>query len=503
MIMRNRLTYFLLLVILIGPLLESCGDPITNRARSRGRFAIRSWLRYEFRQVKTYSYGSSQVKENMHVLGYEPSWLIYDSLYLNYPFELLSDLVVGEYDVNPLTGFPRNDSAYSAYDKKDILEVATDANKNINALLAVTDYGDYGYRGEFLSEIAKKNLINSLDQILDKFNRKRKGGPERDGVGVLMDYPNIPWNLRMDYAEFLKRMKKDLDNREVGKSCLVYAVLPPKDDYLIFRDSTFAATMRENVDLFVVRGHVFDKMPYENNRGPMAPVSWPGDVMDLDSAINYYVYTAKIPREKIIVEFPYYGKFFSNDSVPGMRQPLVPLAQIFNTVETPRELDTMSMCWRRKVDTTWYFYEDTLSLHAKYSWVERQKLAGVGLYGLGYASGMDDPRMEEELWFTVSEHFAEPAPRLLFPGIGYFLCFIGIGIISSAVMHWQTRYALRQNKRKLWYYIGFLAVLTLAIVLNVLPLEQVAVLWKLLSLVAVLIFPLGRKALKFLRLARR
>ncbi|MEM0997911.1 MAG: glycosyl hydrolase family 18 protein [Bacteroidota bacterium] len=501
--MQKRFIHLLLLVFLIVPLLEGCGDPITNRARNRGTFALRRWLRYEFRQIKTYSYGNSQVKDNIHVMGYEPSWLIYDSLYLNYPFELLSDLVVGEYDVNPLSGYPRNDSAYSAYDKKDILEVATATNGDINVLLAVTDYGDYGYRGEFLSEVAKKNLLNSLDQILDNFNRKRKGGAERSGVGVLMDYPNIPWNLRMDYAEFLARMKNDLDNEEVGKSCLVYAVLPPKDDYLIFRDSSFAATMRDNVDMFIVRGHVFDESIYEGNRGPMAPVNWPGKVMDLDSAINYYVYTARIPREKIIVEFPYYGKFFSNDSTPGMRSPLVPLNQIFNAVEAPREMDTLSMCMKRRVDTTTYFYEDTLSLHVKYSWVERQQLGGIGLYGLGYASGMDDQEIEDKLWFTIAEHFTEPAPRLLFPGIGYFLCFIGVGIITSAVMHWQVRFALRERRRKLWYYIGFLAVLTLAIILNVLPLEDVRVLWKLLSLVAVLVFPLGRQALKLLKFARR
>lgn len=485
------------------PLLESCGDPITNRARNRGVFRVRQWLRYEFRQIKTYSYGSSQVKEGKKVIGYEPSWLIYDSLYLKYPFELMSDLVVGEYDVNPNSGFPRNDSAFAAYKSKDIVEVATAVNSGINVLLAVTDYGDYGYRAQFLSEIAKKNLLNSLDQILDEFNRKRKGGLERSGVGIMMDYPRIPWNLRMDYAGFLARMKKDLDNKEMGKSCLVYAVLPPKDEYLIFRDSAFAATMRENVDVFIVRAHSFDETLFDGCRGPMAPVTWPGKVMDLDSAINYYVYTAKIPREKIVIEFPYYGKFYSNDSTLSMRQPLIPLSQILNTVEAPRVLDTLSMCWRRKVDTTYYFYEDTLSLHVKYSWVERQKLGGIGLYGLGYAHGMDDSDMEEKLWFTVADHFAEASPRLLFPGIGFVLCFIGVGIVSSAVLHWQVRYALRERKKKLWFYLGFLACLILAIVLNVLPLETVPVLWKLISLVILLVFPLGRKAFKFLMMARR
>ena len=502
MTMRKRILYIFLVVVTMLPLLQGCGDPITNRVRHRGVFRVRQWLRYEFRQIKTFSYGNSQIKENTHVIGYEPSWLIYDSIYLQYPYELLSDLIIGEYDVNPMTGFARNDSSAKAFEAKDIVELSTAVNSQLNVLLAVTDYGDYGYRREFLSEVSKKNLLNSLDKILDNFNRKRQGGTERKGVGILMDFPYLPWNLRMDYAGFLARMKKDLDNVEMGKSCLIYAILPPVDEYLMFRDSAFANMMRENVDLFIIRGHTFDRSPFPGFHGPMAPFKWPG-VMDLDSAVSYYTLTAKIPREKLILEFPYYGKAWSSDSTPSPIRPLVSLTEIFNSVDAPRQLDTMSLCWRRKVDTTTYFYEDTLSLNVKYDWVQRQKLGGIGLYGLGYGHGMDDPVMEENLWRTVADHFGEPAPRLLFPGLGFLLCFIGVGIVGSAILHWQVRHALRAKKGKLWYYIGFLALLILAIILNVLPIEKVAVLWKLLSIAALLIFPLGRKAFKFLRLAAR
>ncbi|MEM7037753.1 MAG: glycoside hydrolase family 18 protein, partial [Bacteroidota bacterium] len=468
-------------------------------------FKLMRWLRYEFRQLKTYSYGNSQVKEGKHVIAYEPSWLIYDSLYLNYPFELLSDMIIGEYDVNPASGFARNDSAVGAFRNKDIVEVGTAVNGDLNVLMAVTDYGDFGYRTKFLGEVAKKNLINSLDLILDEMNTKRDCPEERPKLGVVMDFPNVTRNLRKDYAEFMSRLNKDLDNREQNKQCLIYCVVPADDPYEMYKDSIFATAMVENVDLFILRAHKFTNI--EENpgaHGAMVPMIWPKQV-SLDSAVRYYTDHGFIPKSKLAVEIPYYGRKWVNDSVMDGVRPLIPLSEIVNINEdvAKRQLDTNSLSWYKTIEDTTYFYEDTLSLNVKYDWIARQGLAGVSLYGTGYGHALDDTKMEFGLWQTVANHFAEPSPRLLFASVGFLLCFFGLGIIVSVVGSWEVRHALREKMGKFWYYLGLLTCMIIATICCVLPVNVVPIIWKLLSLALLLIFPLGRRAFRWIFRAAR
>jgi hypothetical protein len=501
--MRRKLLNLLVGLVLLLPLMEGCGDPLTKNAANRGRSKIRSWLRYEFQQAKNHSYGESQIKQGMHVIGYEPSWLIMDSLYLDYPYQLLSDLVIGEYDMNPRTGFSRNDSGSAAFRQKDIIEVGTSVNEDLNVLLAVTDYGDYGYRREFLTEIAKKNLLNSLDLILTDFT-DRRANEDREKVGVLLDFPKLSWNLRNDYAEFLARLDNDLDNKEAGKGCLIYTVLPPIDENEIYSDSLFSLEVRKHVDLFVLRAHTFGEKLSPRQRSPMIPTDWPDPaVIDLDSSINYYVKECKIPRNRLLVEFPYYGTVYLHDTVISHDKPLIPLNEIINLVDAPNVLDTFSFSWKRTVDTTSFFFEDTLSLSLKYSWLLRNKLAGVSLYGLGYGHGMDEPKIKETLWDLISSNFGQPAPRLLFPGVGFLLLYMAVGVIGSVIYNWQVRYILRAKRSRFWFYLSLLFFMIVAAVLCILPVQIISVKIKLISLVVLLIYPLGRKALKFLKFARK
>lgn len=504
---RKRFSYILLGLSLFPLLWAGCGGgaggSAGNYVARRARFSVRRWIRYEFHQSKTFSYGESQIKEGYKVIGYEPSWLVYDSLYLGYPYELLSDFVIGEYDVNPEDGFARGDSSSITFKKKDVVQLASAINSQLNILLAVTDYGDFGYRSEFFSEPAKKNLLNSLDQSLADISLYMGNEDGREHVGLLFDFPNVPWNLRRDYLEFLQRVKKSLNDEEQGKSCLVYVVVPPDDPYQIYaRDSVFTKGMREVSDAFIVRAHNFDKHLGGSQHGPMFPMLRKGH-LSMDSIVNYFTQRARIPSKELILELPYYGRQYVNDSSLSPRRPLIPLAELMNTVDAPRKIDSTSYCFYKEQDTIRYYFDDTLSLDLKYTWMRDEGLGGISIYGLGYGHGMDDSEMEEGLWEIVAENFAEPAPRLFFPALGFLLCFVGFGIVGSVIFNWQTRFALRAKMKSFWYYFSFMLVLITAIILLILPVSQVPVLWKFIAIILVLIFPLGRKAIKLAMKARR
>lgn len=503
MIQRSQIPIpFLIFLILATTLLTTgCGGGEAGYVSRRAGFSTRRWVRYETNGAKSFSYGDSQVKEGFKVIGYEPSWLIYDSIYQRYPFELLSDFVIGEYDINPENGFARGDSSSIAYKKKEVIQLASAVNSQLNILLAVTDYGDYGYKRSFFSETAKKNMINSFDQALGDMSLYMGNEDGRERLGLLMDFKEIPWVLRRDYLAFFQRIKKNLNDEEQGKSCLLYMVLPADDKYQIFTDTTFSYGMQRVMDGFILRTHAFDEDQGDGRRGPMLPMMWK-DHLSIDSIVNYYTKRGRIPANRLVMEVPYFSKVYVNDTVISPITPLISLAECLNTVDAPRKIDSLSYCFYKQLDTISYFYDDTLSLELKYNWMNQRGTGGVSLYGLGYGHGLDETEMQERLWELIAINFTEPAPRLLFPALGFLLCFIGVGVVLSVILHWQVRFALREKKRSLWYWILFLMVLVTAVILLVYPVDQVSVTWKIVAIVVVLIFPLGKAAYKLFKKAR-
>ena len=320
-----------------------------------------------------------------------------------------------------------------------------------------------------------------------------------------MDFPKLSWTKRVEFLEFLRRVKRNLNDEAQNKSCLLYVVLPFEDPYRIFeRDSAYTQSLREVADVLILRLHVFDD-PMDGPHGPMLPL-YPANKskrLSMDSVVTYMTKKAKIPPEELIVEMGYYGRLYGPDSTLSPLRPLLPLAELMNTVETVRKVDTAALTFYKTVDDTLkYYYEDTTSINIKYRWLNERGLGVVGLYGLGYAHGMDDIRMQEGLWELLAIHFTEPPPRLFFPAIGFLLIFVGSGIILSVILSWQVRYALRERMRSFWFYFSFLLVLILTAWLCIMPLTKVPVLYKIIAIVILLIFPLGRKAIKMAMKAR-
>jgi hypothetical protein len=273
-------------------------------------------------------------------------------------------------------------------------------------------------------------------------------------------------------------------------------VLPAEDRYQIYSDTSFSYGMQQVADGFILRTHQFNKDYGDMRRGPMLPMLWE-DHLSIDSIVNYYTQKAKIPAKRLVMEVPYFTKVYVNDSILSPQRPLIAMTEFMNTVGTPREIDSLSYCFYRKVDSITYFYDDTLSMEFKYNWMNQRGLGGVSIYGMGYGHGMDDTDMEEGFWELIALNFTEPAPRMLFPALGYLLCFIGGGIVLSVFLHWQVRFGLRAKRRSFWYYVLFLLVLITAVILLVLPVDKVSVTWKLVALVVLLIFPLGKAAIKY------
>ncbi|MCB9233179.1 MAG: hypothetical protein H6581_16100 [Bacteroidia bacterium] len=498
------ISILLLLAVLI---LSSCGGGGVGARLARiGRAKFFRWIRYEVGSSKNFSMGSSQVKPGRKIIGFEPSWLIYDSLYLNYPWEMMTDLVVGEYDVNPNTGFSRFDSSMLAFKAKTIIEHAIDVNSDLGILLAVTNYSDFsGNQFNFMTDAARKNLITSLDGIIDEM-RLKKGDTDPDKVGIVLDFQNIPPQFSRDYAEFISRLRAGITNEVEGEKCLIYLVLPLKDENYFFDNEFVTKKIRRNVDYYILRGHNYDRILEGEKPGPLVNLhdvkdTIPSRGWDVDSAIHYYSKKSKFPKDSMVVELPFYGRNWKRDSssMADIR-PLRPMSEIFNLIENnPIAYDADSSGAFFALGDTIFWYEDTLTLSRKYDYVKEHGLAGAGIYGLGYGYVLDEA-YRNKMWDKIAEKFGETPPRLFFPGLSFFITFLVFAVFWSAISYWEVRYALRAKKSKLWYWILMVVIMIAAIILLYFPLDAVPLKFKLLILLLLVLLPFGRfmrKLIKF------
>jgi spore germination protein YaaH len=149
---------------------------------------------------------------------------------------------------------------------------------------------------------------------------------------------------------------------------------------------------------------------WSSTTGPSAPLT--GANYSLTYSLNQY-YGEVLP-EKIILGVPYYGNYWRTDSesayaavVPydslktqnNWIKPVLPYKQIaplFTSKE--KRWDSISGTpWLRWLDTKWnqIWYDNEVSLSAKYDLAISKKLRGIGIWALGYDNG------RPELWDLI------------------------------------------------------------------------------------------------------
>lgn len=193
------------------------------------------------------------------------------------------------------------------------------------------------------------------------------------------------------------------------------------EDNLEFFDVTGIAPY---VDSFFVMAYDMDEANYSE-----APLNCTSYCFNPISPLNTYrfnvtksmtQYTALVPASKVILGQPYYGRrgcsYFLNQAhsyrVPGTNFaaptyifastiPSQPGVEVYASFRDP--LDGVSR-WDTWYDTDWQcdreqYWDDTVSLGAKYDLVNAMNLRGVGLWTLDYAGG------SPELWNLLAAKF--------------------------------------------------------------------------------------------------
>ncbi len=428
------------------------------------------------------------------VVGTEPSWLIKTGNYEEHRYRMLSDLIVGEYDINPRTGDCRNLAARNRFafepkgangkekNKPCIIEKARTVNPNIRVLLLVTAYGDFGYsnnnRDNYQAFFQENNTTqttfsDSIKVILNTWQNNY--GITGYETGLVLDFEGLPdWeNKDNDIVNFVKKVRTQVLS-ENGDYKLYYK-LSPNDTY----EETFLKGLQEYVDVFIFKGYGLED-PISISATSGSPVEQ--NKRSLTKIIRETCLDKGIPASSVVAEFPYYGTVYeknplTNDFELRKNRPFeaysnTMLAMSAAKQQKPKYQSDNAFARFETVDKESknelnYAFDDSLTLSLKYDWAQKMKLKGVGLMGLGY-----NPRAPDvALWEALSFKYGHKVISLWWIALAFLIFAVVLALPWALYKHWEVRNMFAVYQKYLWYFGGVaLALLILVFVsMDIIP----------------------------------
>lgn len=400
------------------------------------------------------------IRDGYEVIGFEPSWEIRKGSFENHYFNLLTTLVVGEYDINPNTGFARNREAFRLHLEKkvrdktaktelNILEKADYHNARIDILLQLTYYGDFGSKANqraYLKNLMKdqqvqQTLSDSLNgyflEIDENYNLTN------DRTGILVDFQIENSNYNDDFVDFIKYLRTEL-----GEQHLIYLKIPSKVRKNALVPFEVIQSLEPYVDRFIVQGYGFEK--YTSTYSPLAIID-STSTYSIDGTLKNYLLPGyeEVIKEKFIFELPYYGVIFKKDyqGQYGLKDgsPYITIDNFNNDVKgksgTLKYMNDNTVAYFEEGDSMIYLVEDSLSLVSKFSYVaDTLDLPGFAINALGYYSDPKERRAEN--WAVIADTFGEEREKLGWVIAMYLTAFLPIGFLYSIMKYWEVRNAL-------------------------------------------------------------
>lgn len=322
------------------------------------------------------------------VFGWHPYWC--GDAYKSYNFSLLSFVSYFSYEVDPKSGF------YIDIHNWRETNIVDSAHKyDSKVLLTLSLFGCDNVRTFLTSVASRKNLIATSITLVR----------EKGADGLTLDFENIPRDQTNAFVNFLIDLATSM--RRENPDYMLTVAIPPVDFEKIFAFKE----INNYVDYYVMMGYEYHG---SNSKlaGPVAPLEngskWIG--FSLSNSVDEYLANG-VPPRKLLLGVPYYGTEWITDDLkfPSPAKKFVQYhsyRQVKQVVgKSMGEIDLESTSKYHAYSDRLYNYrqiwfEDSITLAAKYDWVKSKKIGGIGIWALGYDNGYD------ELWKLIASKFA-------------------------------------------------------------------------------------------------
>jgi hypothetical protein len=330
---------------------------------------------------------------NRIVFGYHPYWM--GGTYLNYRWDLLSDLCYFSFEVDPYSGMPLTLHNWLNAPVIDSAQV-----HGVKVHLCITLFE--AHMALFSNPSSQQALIDTAVALV----------LARDAKGVNLDVEAVPSSLSSELNQFLIHFAAQFHEQLPGK--MVSLAVPGIDSYGAFN----LQALEPFIDLFMIMGYDY----YWNGSstaGPVDPLHSMSASFDynLSRTVSYYQ-SSGIPDEKLVLGLPYYGRQWP------VKEPLAPSAVngwgTALTYASIRNNGFGNYSWGNRrwepnslspyfsfQSNGWIqcFMNDVSSLGKRFDLVSQRGLAGIGIWALGYDHGYDD------FWQLIQDKFTDLAPE--------------------------------------------------------------------------------------------
>lgn len=367
----------------------------------------------------------TQTKPGYEVFGFAPHWTF--NRLDNVDFETLTTLAYFGIEAKADGNLDKSSRGYEVFMSNEATGVFKKAHKNgTRVVLTITQMNNDNIRSIMDDPAVQENLINQTVAMV-----KERG---IDGVNIDFEYVGNPGtDYQNKFTIFSKnltdRVHQEIPNSRVTASVYASAVKDPKIYKIKDLSSVVDGIFMMAYD-FAVAGSK-NAIPTSPLYGYKEGKYW----YDVSTAVDHFL--AQMPAEKLILGVPWYGYNYAvqNPEVKtatttgyyttykkGRRiykqfVPLRSFAQTYNLAKNNLSPNTPGISnyqegfdeygkvsWKAYYDTAtsaWrmVFIDDSKSLSYKYDFVKEKKLAGVGMWALGFDDGSGD------VWSLLKDKF--------------------------------------------------------------------------------------------------
>jgi spore germination protein len=326
-------------------------------------------------------------KSNKEIFGFHP-YFGNKNAYRNYDYKLLTSLSYFAYELNPKTG-----GYLSIRNWKETPVIGLAKENNCKVYLTVTNSNQKNIELFLSNPEAQEHSINTIRDLLKL----------RQANGVTLDFEETSAPFNQKFTNYVKNLSEQLRENQMT----VNITLPAFDKAHAFDLNA----LNEFVDYFIV----IEKNFYGkggNIAGPVAPLNknklWKKG--SIETSVASYL-NSGLPKDKMILCLPYYGtRWETKDTLIGSKNAnflgYLSYKKIkYKFPEEPKydeESQTAYLITSEKGKTIQVWFDDAYTLAKKYDFINRNKLAGVGIWALGYDDGYP------KLWELLEEKFKEP-----------------------------------------------------------------------------------------------
>lgn len=359
------------------------------------------------------------------VLGYLPYWNLGASELASMRYDLVSTIayfgVTARVDGTlGRTASGQPTAGWAGWTSTALSGVISQAHaRGVKVVLTVTMMGwsDTAPMSTFLATAtSRQRLIGEIASVLGA----------RGADGVNLDFEPVPSSSKAAYTAFVREVKAGLANAGVG-SYVTVATMAGAASWSTGYD-IIGLTQPGAADAIMVMGYDLS-WSGSARAGGVAPISNPY-ILDVSEAMAAHL--RYVAPSKIIWGVPYYGRVWPTESnqlnaractsasvcpTSKVFSPGASYSQTYNgakalAAQHGRRWDLSGavpwVTWYDSANTTWRqaYYDDAVSLGAKYDLVRQQQMAGIGIWALGMDAGTP------ELWNVITAKFVRRDTRL-------------------------------------------------------------------------------------------